>query len=640
MTSSRARVAAVSATILAPALAVLAALFVAVAGPGHAVPPGPLESRNHTTGSRGWLEFSGFYPAELDADRSFSWMGPSGRLRLPRLERTVRHTLALWVRPAASGPVELTVAVDGLAMPPRALSPGVQRIDVELPAQPVNRAIVTLQVSRTIVPGPADPRTLGLRVDGIALDAADGRLRIPGGSLRSAVLAGLGVGILMAATMGGGLLAAALGAAGGAWLGFLLSYDAAFLGGYSDRVQAVGLVAGALSLPFALARHVDERWSFRAAAGTVALLSACKLALLYHPLATVGDAIFHVHRAQVVQRGEYFFTSITPRPFFEFPYPPGLYVAVAPLWDLFPSEIDHVWLLRTAVIAADGLLALAIYFAVFANQGNRLTAFLASAISLLVPVGLYTICTSNLTNSFGQSLFGMGLALLLCAHLRGGRLLAASGTALLFGGFLSHFSTFLVGVPLVGACALAIRAGAVGPSRRTAVALALALAIAATASVAVYYAHFVPVYRRTVERILAREGAGESRSMVAPIGVKVRRHGGQIWGDFGLVVLAAAAAGAARFARDRARDPFALALAAWAAVVAGFWLLGIVTPVEMRASLAALPLAAILSAAALATAIPQRGWRRALAAAALLLIVLHAVSDWRMCLGLERFWEL
>ena len=385
-------------------------------------------------------------------------------------------------------------------------------------------------------------------------------------------------------------------------------------------------------------RSGDESWSWRAATGVVIVLTACKLALFFHPMVTVGDSIFHVHRAQLVQAGEYFFTSITPRPFFEFPYPPGLYVAVAPLWRTFRLEMEHVRLLRSAAIVAEGLLALAIYGVVFANWRDRLTAFLASSISLLIPVGLYTICTSNLTNSFGQSLFGMGIAALLCAHLRRGWIFACVGTVLLCAAFLSHFSTFSVGVPLVFVCALAVFAGGAGVTRRTAIALALALVVAATASVAVYYAHFMPVYRKTAERILAREGEAPTRSMVAPPSLKARRVTTTVWTEFGAAILLSAVVAGAQLLRARARDPLTLALAGWAAVVLGFWLLGIVTAVEMRASLAALPLAAILVAVPLARAARDGRWARVALAAALGSIVLHAVSDWSMCLGLERFW--
>jgi hypothetical protein len=237
-------------------------------------------------------------------------------------------------------------------------------------------------------------------------------------------------------------------------------------------------------------------------------------------------------------------------------------------------------------------------------------------------------------------MFGIGMAALLCAHVRGGRLAVCVGTALLCAGFLSHFSTFSVGVPLVFVCAIAVYAGGAGAPRRAAIALALALVIAATAAVAVYYSHFVPVYKKTAERILAREGQGSERSMAAPVAVKARRVSTTIWGEFGAAILLGAVAGAAQRMRARARDPLTLALAGWGAVVAGFWVLSVVTAVELRASLAALPLAAILTAVALAAGMRDGRWARVAAAAAVASIVLHAVSDWCMCLGIEKFWQM
>jgi hypothetical protein len=371
------------------------------------------------------------------------------------------------------------------------------------------------------------------------------------------------------------------------------------------------------------------------------LLTGCKLALFFHPMAPIGDSIFHVHRAIVVQRGEYFFTSITPRPFYEFPYPPGLYVVAGPLWQTFRSEMEHVWLLRTIALAAEALLALALYGTVFVNWRNRLAAFLATVVMLLLPVGFYTICTSNLTNSFGQSVFGAGIAALLCTHVwPARRWCLAAGTVLVCGGFLSHFSTFSVGIPLLVACAAAVCAGGAGAPRRVAISIILALAIASTTSIALYYAHFMPVYKRTAERILHREDAEQTRSMVAPPSVKAQRFAATIGTEFGAGVLIAAVAAAFLLFRSRARDPLTLALAGWAAVVVGFWLLGIVTAIEMRASLAAQPLAAIAAAYAMARGAEHGALYRIAAGVATASLLLLAVSGWLTCLGLDSFWRI
>ena len=638
------RTAALIAIISGPAIALLASLLLATAGPIHAIADGPLEGGGYAARSRGWLEFSGFYPAEVEAGRSFSWMGTAGRVRLPRIDRSDRHTLSLRAQPAViDQPVDLVATVDGLAPVVTRLVPGAQRIDIDIPPSRTNRAVVSLAVSATRVPGGGDARTLGLRADGIGLEAADGRLRIPASSMRAAAIAGLGLGVALAVTLGARPLAIALGLGVGAWIGFLLTFDGSFLGPYADRVQAVGVCAAGASVlaAAALRRDAAERWGPRAAAGVVVVLTACKLALFLHPMATIGDSIFHVHRAQVVQRGEYFFTSITPRPFFEFPYPPGLYVAVAPFWEAFRSDLEHVWLLRTAVIVAEAGLALAVYRVVAANWNTRSAAVLASAVTLLLPVGLYTICTSNLTNSFGQSMFGIGLTVLLGAHMVSARrwVVTGVGAACVCAGFLSHFSTFSVGVPLLLACAAALFLGRDAP-RRTAIAVTLALVLAATTSIAVYYSHFIPVYTRTAERVLAKEGEAQDRSMVAPFSVKARRIVTTVWTEFGAAVLLAAAVGGVMLVRARASDPLTLAVAGWTAVVAGFWLLGIATAIEMRANLAAQPLLAVLAALAIARGGQKGRWLRAAAAVAMAALMLHAVSDWVACLGVAPFWSI
>jgi len=645
MTLRSPRLAALIAVVITPAAAVLAVAFAITIGPGRSIARGPLENGEKIGRSRAWLDVSGFYPAELDQGRSFSWMGETGRIRLARLDRSVPIKLSLWIQPAlATVPVEVTAAVDGLALPPTTLVPGPQRIDLDLPASAADRAIVDLRVSQTLVPGVADRRTLGLRVDGVALEAAGGRIRIPWNSLRSAAIAGLGLGIAMALTLGARPLGFALGLGAGAWLGFLLAFDGAFLGAYPERLAFTGLIAAALGALGAAGTRpgAHERLGLRAATGVLVALTACKLALFVHPMAAVGDSIFHVHRAQVVQRGEYFFTSITPRPFFEFPYPPGLYVAVGPFWNAFHGDMQHVWLLRSAVLAAEAALAVSLYVVVVANWGNRLAAFFASALMLLLPVGFYTICTSNLTNAFGQSMFGIGLATLLCVHVRSRRswILIAGGAALVCVGFLSHFSTFAVGVPILIACAASVWLGGPGPARRTAIALAVALLIAATAAVAVYYAHFVPVYKQTAERVLAREGAAPDRSMVAPASVKANRVVTTLWMEFGAAALFAAAAAGILLVRARAHDPLTLALVGWAGVIVGFWLLAVLTAIEMRASLAAQPLVAILAGFGIARAAQNSRSARVVAAVAIASMVTRAVSDWMVCLGIEGFWRI
>jgi hypothetical protein len=227
-------------------------------------------------------------------------------------------------------------------------------------------------------------------------------------------------------------------------------------------------------------------------------------------------------------------------------------------------------------------------------------------------------------------------------HVRSRRrwILIGCGAALVSVGFLSHFSTFSVGVPILIACAASVWLGGPGPARRTAIALTGALFLAVSASVAVYYAHFVPVYKQTVERVLAREGAAPDRSMVAPASVKANRVVTTVWMEFGAAALFAAVTAGILLVRARAHDPLTLALVGWSGVVLGFWLLAILTPIEMRASLAAQPLVAILAGLGIARATQNGRWARVAAAAAIASIVTRAVSDWMVCLGMAGFWRI
>ncbi len=94
--------------------------------------------------------------------------------------------------------------------------------------------------------------------------------------------------------------------------------------------------------------------------------------------------MFHVHRAQAVYAGEYFFTLVTPRLFDEFPYPVGLYVAAAPLSDRFT---DRVALLRGLTLVTDAAVAIGLFAVVSARWSSASTGLLAKALAL-APAGI------------------------------------------------------------------------------------------------------------------------------------------------------------------------------------------------------------------------------------------------------------
>jgi hypothetical protein len=174
------RLAAVVAVAITPVVVLLAILVLPLSSTRHGLAKRPLEGGGYTGRTHGWIDFSGFYPAELEAQRPFNWMSAAGRLRLLRLDRRDPLTLSLWVQPAVTNrPVDLTVTIDGAMLPAHRLAPGSQQIDIAVPPSDTTRAVIGLAISDALVPGGSDTRSLGMRVDGIALTPANGSLRVP-----------------------------------------------------------------------------------------------------------------------------------------------------------------------------------------------------------------------------------------------------------------------------------------------------------------------------------------------------------------------------------------------------------------------------------------------------------------------------
>jgi hypothetical protein len=438
-----------------------------------------------------------------------------------------------------------------------------------------------------------------------------------------------------------GILVPAAVAAGFTWL---LLQDGAFIGTYVERLVPIGAGVVLIGALVAVARW---RWPVVAglpewsiAVGLVLAVSAVKLALFAHPLATIGDAIFQVHRAQIVHGGNYFFTSITPRPFFEFPYPIALYVTAQPLWRFFPSELDLVRLLRGLTLAADALVGLALYAAARRQWNDRVAALLCAVLWPLARAPFEGLSNANLTNVFGQGIFGvaMGLIAWTAAGKRTSVVAMLSACGLLVVSFLSHFGTVSAGVPILFAVGTVLWAGGrANVHRLGAWVLAVTLAAAAV-SYAVYYSHFTPVYRTTIARVLSREGEAPTRSMVAPPAIRFRRWiagGSDDYGLPGLPILVGALAGFVLLAHRRRREGVSLVLAGWALVWAVFAVLSIFSALTVRVNLATAPVFVCLCAYALGTLWARSRLGAALAVACTLVFAWNGVRIGLMCLGLN-----
>jgi hypothetical protein len=358
-----------------------------------------------------------------------------------------------------------------------------------------------------------------------------------------------------------------------------------------------------------------------------------ELLVLLHPDMPIGDALFHAHRFQDVLAGRYYFTSVAPGNY-QFPYAPGLYVFAMPFAGLVRRGVADMTVLRTIVCAANALAGLLLYGMAVGMRGDRLAGALAVAVYHLIPLGFEVIAVGNLTNAFAQSISVSALALMASAAVRLEHRAAVAGlTAALAAAFLSHTGTFAIGA--VAACVIAFlfwwRGG---PALRSAAGAVLFAAIAAIViAVVVYYAHFVDTYRTELARIGGETAAAAPDAGGRGIGdrlVSVPRYLGLY---LGAPALALSTWGAAILWTRGARDRASLATAGWILTCGLFLVLGILTPVDMRYYLAAIPALALFAAIASSSAWTSGGPARVIALTLLAGAVFVALGAWWSRLG-------
>ena len=609
---------------------------------------GPLAEGGGTARTRGWFTHRGAHPAEFESHRavSFSWTTERLVLLSPRLSRKRTAAVDVVLRsgrgPSLPAP-HVVGAVDDIEVVRTPLGAELTTLTLRIPPTERDGVRITLTVTPTFVPGTKDPRSLGAIIERVTLRPEDGgRIVVPWSALATVALAAsavLGIGLLC----GTSLRVASIGAGvAGLLHGWLLSLDAAFLGTFSTRLLwlwAGGIAVASVACVFrqtVFRHHGYPEWPV--AAFVVLAATGLKLAFFGHPAAVIGDSMFHVHRAEWVTAGRYFFTSVTPRPFFEFPYAIGLYITALPFNDFFPSKLDRVLLLRGLAVVADAGVGFACYLVARRVWHDHVTGIVAALLLPFSRMSLQTLCTANLTNAFSQAVFSFAVLFAVWRAGRGNVVVSTMAMALLLAyGFLSHFSTFSIGVPLTAAAALTVGFAVPPDVRRTQRWMAAALLLASLLSYGVYYSHFHEVYRSTVSRVATREGEAAQRSMVAPVYVKIQRYAASTLANFGAPTLAAAAVGMGLLVARRRRDVLTMVGLGWIGTVAAFALLGIFTAIEMRANLAIIPVLTLSAAVAIGTGLAHHRLAvRALAAVTLVACVGDGLLDWFMCLGGSR----
>jgi len=261
-----------------------------------------------------------------------------------------------------------------------------QDVPIVLPRRSSSGAVVTITSSSTIVPGPSDPRTLGVQLDRVTCAPQDGRPWPPSATI---VYAGLISAIFGAAFVLAGLpvrLALAAVTTLAAFQALPLSAGPAPYIPFAETVIwfAIWICIGAVALVAALDRWrpVALETSARMAIALSAAVLYLKILGLVHPSKLVIDAVFHAHRLEWVMAGRYYFTQPMPGGV-TFPYAIGLYVFAAP-WTILTH--DYVTLLRVIACAAQVAAGALLYPVIVKAWNDRAAALMAVVLFNLVPL--------------------------------------------------------------------------------------------------------------------------------------------------------------------------------------------------------------------------------------------------------------
>jgi hypothetical protein len=576
--------------------------------------------------------FSGLYGAERAPDGlTYAWSRPAFGLTVPGLDRsqpwivTVRYRAA---RPDASTPM-VTIALDGVVVAREVLAHDFVERRLELPARAGSAPTqVSISVDPPYVP-PGDPRALGALVDWIRLEPAESVVWMwPTAQAWAAVLPFVLLPIcwaLIGVRLTPGLVLWGLTAGGAA---MVVTHGAGPYSLWSPWLLAItsvitGLVPWVFQIKLPHAALVCAITS-----GVVAV----KLLTVFHPGMPTGDAVFHAHRFQTVLDGHLLFTSITPGNY-AFPYAPGLYVAAVPFADWAATVSDKVGLLRLLTTCVEAAAVAWLLTLAWRWRRDAAAGLVAVTAYHLMPLSFNVLAVGNLTNLFAQAL-ALG-ALVAAAHAP----LGAGTAVLLFvlgaAASLSHTSTFAVlSAQLAFMVALLLLRWRQTLMRVSALHIAGVAAAMVLVAVGAYYVHFGDVYREAFGRAAVETGqatavAGGRTPLMRLRDVPRLLELYYAWPGLVLTVL-----GAREWWKDPAGPtvPGRL-LGAWALACLGFILLGIITPIDMRHYLAAIPLVAVLAGTGLAALWQQGGISRWAGAGLAAWLAVTGIARWFAVLG-------
>ena len=333
------------------------------------------------------------------------------------------------------------------------------------------------------------------------------------------------------------------------WRPYLATYTTPFL--------SLALTLAFLSVAIGwLVPRIAKRFSISLDASARALLCAIVLLSIglkwggvWYPQFRSSDLTFHGHRLEFVASGNLFFTSELPDAARRVvPYPPSLYVTLAPFTAFIP---DFEALLLLANVLFDASAIIAFYFAacmILQNRKSKIenrkfdAPLFAAFLFTFNPVSFWIYSWGNHTNIFGQATATLLFCILLTQSLARPRnfLLALFFLLLASTAHLGVFLSLLAFFPLAILFRLFARDE---NAKRESIALALVFVIGVVLASVLYYAEFTEPLLAQTQKFVDDFGAGRAGTSG---GITLKRVSDVLrytWEQLGWVLLVGGVAG-------------------------------------------------------------------------------------------------
>jgi len=539
---------------------------------------------------------SELHSRERLGDRYFRWTKAVSYLDFRNLPKT--GTLAVEVRLRVRRPhgeplPNLAFTANGATVHNTPGAPGTVSYHFEFPT---DSSHLRLGI-RSDTFDPSGKRPLGVQLLGVVVHLPDAPLSwvAPSAVMGGAALLLFAAAFVALGAGGAGLPSAVAALVFSGGFVYLLAQHAVRFSLYPWHVAALS----ALTLVVAVVARRLQTDQRRSVTSTIAVVFILEMATAFYPLTLSSDAHFQANRMLHFLEGDWHPESVTQHdPPFRIPYPVSLYAVSAPLVGL---GLERATALTATTSAFDVLVSILLILIAWRFLDDVRGGVLAALLYQLVPMNSLSFSAGNFTNLFAVAMLTLAFTFLWTRPI-----VCALFTTL---ALTAHFGMLLEGVILWPAW---VAFAWLGPTpvkddrKRLTMALAVSFAI-----VGLYYLGYAELVAEQWGRALTEGSSGGGGGTGG-----WRATGSQLGGVF----LAVAALGSLSLVQSRPATTFRSAALVWLGVSILFLGIDLVSALEIRYALQALPLLALLGGLYLSSAFDRGRVGKAAAWAAILYI--------------------